>query len=206
MNRWLTLKLAVLSMMLAACVTVNVYFPASAAEKAADRIIDQVYGAPSTPPAAGAEKGKEQSRLLESQAPRQLLAAAGSVLDFLLPRAEAQQPDINISTPAIRALIGSLESRHGSLEPYYGSGAVGLTDDGMIEVRDLNAVPLPERNAVRKLVADDNADRARLYAEIAKANGKPEWEADIRKTFAQRWIAKAKSGWYVKSGGGWKQK
>ena len=27
----------------AACVTINVYFPAAAAEKAADRIIDEVY-------------------------------------------------------------------------------------------------------------------------------------------------------------------
>jgi hypothetical protein len=28
---------------LAGCVTINVYFPAAAAEKAADKIIDQVY-------------------------------------------------------------------------------------------------------------------------------------------------------------------
>lgn len=188
------LILGVLACVLAACVTVNVYFPATAAERAADIIVREVYE-------AGEDAQKPTS--LRLPAWRDGLVA---VLDWLVPAAAAQQPDINISTPAIRALIGSLESRHGSLEPYYGSGAVGLTDDGMIEVRDLNAVPLPERNAVRKLVADDNADRARLYAEIAKANGKPEWEADIRKTFAQRWIAKAKSGWYVKSGGGWKQK
>jgi hypothetical protein len=29
--------------MLAACVTINIYFPAAAAEKAADRIIDEVW-------------------------------------------------------------------------------------------------------------------------------------------------------------------
>jgi hypothetical protein len=28
---------------LTACVTINIYFPAAAAEKAADRIIDEVY-------------------------------------------------------------------------------------------------------------------------------------------------------------------
>ncbi len=40
---------------LAACVTINIYFPAAAAEKAADRIIEEVYnlrrdgaGAPAT--------------------------------------------------------------------------------------------------------------------------------------------------------------
>ena len=30
---------------LAGCVTINIYFPAAAAEKAADRIIDEVYDA-----------------------------------------------------------------------------------------------------------------------------------------------------------------
>jgi hypothetical protein len=32
-----------LTLALAGCVTINVYFPAAAAEKAADKIIDQVY-------------------------------------------------------------------------------------------------------------------------------------------------------------------
>ena len=30
--------------------------------------------------------------------------------------------------------------------------------------------------------------------EIARANGKPEWEGEIRNTFAQRWIEKASPG------------
>ncbi len=32
-----------LSAMLTACVTINIYFPAAAAEKAADKIIDEVW-------------------------------------------------------------------------------------------------------------------------------------------------------------------
>lgn len=42
------------AMALGACVTINIYFPAAAAEKAADRIIEEVYqlrkDAPATPP------------------------------------------------------------------------------------------------------------------------------------------------------------
>ncbi|PTD97298.1 hypothetical protein [Pseudothauera lacus] len=41
-----TLRLSLLAAMLAvstACVTINIYFPAAAAEKAADRIIDEVW-------------------------------------------------------------------------------------------------------------------------------------------------------------------
>jgi len=74
-------------------------------------------------------------------------------------------------------------------------------------VRDANAVPLAERNAVRKLVADENSERNTLYREIASANGHTEWESDIRATFAQRWIAKARAGWwYRNAAGGWVQK
>ena len=61
-------------------------------------------------------------------------------------------------------------------------------------MRDQNLVPLPERNAVRKLVAEENADRANLYREIAAANGHPEWEADIRTTFAERWVEQGAGG------------
>ena len=35
--------LAVAALTLQACVTINIYFPAAAAEKAADRIIDEVW-------------------------------------------------------------------------------------------------------------------------------------------------------------------
>jgi uncharacterized protein YdbL (DUF1318 family) len=127
------------------------------------------------------------------------------VLDFVVPAAHAQA-DLDVSTPEIRAITASMESRHSSLVNYYSTGAIGLTADGLVEVRDQNAIPLPERNAVRQLVADENRDRAALYSQIAKANGHPEWEADIRDTFAKRWIAKAQSGWYYKDGGAWKQK
>lgn len=124
----------------------------------------------------------------------------------VVPAAHAQAPDLNVSTPAIRALVASMEGRHAALAPYYASGAVGLTDDGMVDVHDQNAIPLAERNTVRKLVADENGDRATLYAEIAKANGNPSWVADIRNTFARRWIDKAQGGWWVRQGGAWKQK
>lgn len=204
MRRSIALKLAALSLLLAtACVTINVYFPAAAAEKAADRIIDDVWGSDAKKNAPqNAAPGPQSS--LQSPLARVLVAAAGHALNTLVAPAAAQA-DLNISTPAVRQLTASMESRHGQLKPYYDSGAVGLTQDGLIEVRDQNAVPLPERNTVRKLVADENADRNNLYREIAAGNGHPEWEADIRKTFAQRWIDKASAGWYYNSGG-WKKK
>lgn len=198
-------KLLVLgvALMVAACVTINVYFPAAAAEKAADKIIDDIVGSEAKP----ATKDDKRSAIAPASG-SMLLASAGSVLDFVMSPAEAAQPDLNVSTPAIRQLVASMEERHARLKKYYDSGAIGLTRDGLVEVRDQNLVPLPERNAARKLVADENADRANLYREIASANGHPEWETDIRNTFADRWASRAGGeGWYFQDKSGtWQKK
>jgi uncharacterized protein len=206
MSRFVPVKIAALCFVLSACVTINVYFPAAAAEKAADKIIEDVWG-PGAPEKREDKRGSATGELFQrGPLERIMLAAAGSVLDLVIPSAQAQA-DLNIATPAVRQLTQSMETRHAQLKKYYETGAVGLTRDGLIEVRDQNLVPLPERNSVRKLVADENADRANLYREIAAANGHPEWEADIRSTFAERWITNATAGWYYQdSSGAWKQK
>lgn len=115
--------------------------------------------------------------------------------------------DLEINTPAIASLKASMQQRHSQLVDYYNNGAVGLTRDGLIAVRDANAVPLGERQSVNAKVAAENADRQALYQEIAKANAHPEWESDVRKTFAQRWVEKAAPGWWFQgSGGSWSKK
>jgi uncharacterized protein YdbL (DUF1318 family) len=115
--------------------------------------------------------------------------------------------DLEINTPAIAAIQGSMQSRHGQLAPHYASGAVGLTRDGLVAVRDANAVPLKDRQGVNSLVAAENKDRSALYKEIANANGHPEWESEVRSTFAQRWVQKAQGGWwYQDASGGWAKK
>ena len=137
--------------------------------------------------------------------PNWRLAAAGVLMQLAVPPAAAAEMDINISTPAIRKIEGSMKARHQQLEPYYASGALGVTADALVAVRDLAAIPLPQRNRAKQLVADENRDRGALYQEIARANGHPEWEPQIRETFAKRWADNArKRGWWVQGpGGGW---
>jgi uncharacterized protein YdbL (DUF1318 family) len=203
MRRVLPIKL-MLAVMLAACVTVNVYFPAAAAQQAADQIIDTVTG--SKPQGPATEPPRSFNR---SEQPGILLVAIGHALEMLVPAAHAQAAaNLDISTPEIRAVTQSMQGRFGQLEKYFASGALGLSADGLIAERDTSNVPLAERAVVKRLVAEDNRDRATLYAEIAKANGHPEWESDIRQTFAKRWVERgAKPGWYYQDGGGaWKQK
>jgi uncharacterized protein YdbL (DUF1318 family) len=194
-----------LAVLLAACVTVNVYFPAAAAEKAADQIIDTVTGAQ---PQSSNQTQKPQGSTLEPSANNILLAALGNALEMLIPAANAQAAaNLDVNTPEIRAVTGSMQGRFGQLKPYLDSGAVGLTADGHVDVRDANAIPLAERAKVKTLVSEENRDRDTLYAEIAKANGHPEWKSDIQTTFARRWIERAAAGtWYQDAGGGWKQK
>ena len=128
------------------------------------------------------------------------------LLGAMIATAAWAQGNLEINTPAISQIRSSMQARHAQLATHYASGAVGLGADGNVVLRDANAVPLAQRQAVQGLVAQENADRAALYREIARANGHPEWEADIRSTFAQRWIERAQSGWYIQSGGQWSRK
>lgn len=178
----ISLALAGVVALASACVTINVYFPAAAAEQAADRIIEDVWQQTPAAPAAPAP----------APAPRSALPAriAVTVLDFVVAPSQAQagakQPDIDIGSPDVQRLKASLQKRFAALKPLLDSGAVGLTGDGGVVLRDANAVPLAQRNAANSLVAGENADRAALYRAIAVANGQPQWEGQIRAVFAQR--------------------
>jgi len=191
-------------LLLTACVTVNVYFPAAAAESAADRFIRDVYGEDTGKPSDSEQKPAEEQSSLQGEQPGGVLVA---VMNYLIAPANAQQPDINISTPGINKLKSAMSARHEQLKSFYDSGAVGMDNNGFITIRDESAIPLKDRNTVKRLVNDENKDRESLYREIAKANGHPEWEKDIQAIFASRWVANAPSGWWYKNESGqWTQK
>lgn len=189
--------LLALLVVLAACVTINVYFPEAAADKAAEQFVDKVLDAPvqDTPPASEPQPppGKSPGAML---------------LDFVVSNAYAQQADINVQTPQIQAIQARMQKRFASvLSKYFASGAIGFTHDGLVAMRDAAAVPLPERPALNTAVADENRDRQAVYREIAVANGQPGWEPQIRASFAKQWVQQAKPGWYYQdAGGAWKQK
>ncbi|HEY4375109.1 MAG TPA: YdbL family protein [Burkholderiales bacterium] len=138
-------------------------------------------------------------RLLKLPSPARLCAALLLALASQLALAQA---NLNINTPAIDSVKKSMGARFAQIRPFLDNGAIGLTRDGNMALRDANAVPLPQRAAANNLVASENTDRASLYKEIAVANGKPEWEGEIRSTFAQRWIDRAHPGWYVQNAQG----
>ena len=194
MKRWIGAPIAA-ALLVSACVTINVYFPAAEAREAAREFVEDVIDDPANAPP---DNGSDGGMALRFD-PWMLLGIA--------PAHAQAQPDITIETPAIQALKAKMESRFATLRPHFTSGALGFTNDGLVVVRDAAKLDLRERVSVNQLVADDNRDRRAVYREIAVANGHPEWEAQIRSVFSQQWIASARSGWwYQTAGGSWQQK
>jgi uncharacterized protein YdbL (DUF1318 family) len=198
MKRWIGLPVAIA---LTACVTINVYFPAAEAKAAAKQFVEKVIGdqaqsAPTQPKPGGGG----MADLIRHFDPLTLVGIA--------PAYAQAAPDITIKTPAIQAIQSRMAERFdGDLRAGFDSGALGITRDGLVVVRDAAKLQLKDRVAVNQAVADDNRDRKAVYREVAVANSHPEWEAQIRGVFAKQWIESARSGWwYQDASGGWKQK
>jgi uncharacterized protein YdbL (DUF1318 family) len=178
-----------------ACVTVNIYFPAAAVERAADEIVKETWGS--------------RTESAPKEQPRSLLPAAWKIVSVtFIDEVFAQEADINISNPAIRALKDSIKNRSGSIKPFMDRGNVGLTKDGLLTVRTTEGLSLKERAEVQQLVDAENRDRESLYLEIAKANNFPlESVAKIRSIFARSWVEQAQAGWWIQDAqGNWQKK
>src|SRR5207253_9307599 len=109
--------------LLSACVTVNIYFPAAAVERAADQIVKETWGGPGEP-------GKKEQPRSSPIRP----ATVAAIFRFV-DEAHAREADINVSNPAIRALKDSTKDRSDSIKPSMDRGNVGSTPDGLLPSR-----------------------------------------------------------------------
>lgn len=194
--------------LLAGCVTINVYFPAAAAQQAADKVISNIMGTDVAAPASAPPS---------SSAPPATSGRAGGgeplamrVLDALVPAANAaeSQPDLTVHSPQIDAIQARMRTRFQStLQGLLDSGAIGFTHNGDVAIHDAAKIALPQRAQAQQAVAAENADRAELYKQIAVANGHPEWASRMREAFAKQWIDRAHAGWfYQDASGNWQKK
>lgn len=185
-GRRVGLGAALLAVAMSACITVNVYFPAPEVRRAAEEIVEETWGGPD---ATGTPAAKPESQ---------------SWLDLLGPSAAyAQGANIDISTPAINKLKGSIAARAPKLKPFLAAGNVGIGRDGLLVVRSTDGVALKDQATVRQLVDAENRDRLSLYREIAKANDFPDSRvAEIQSIFAKTWIQKAEKGWWIQNDAG----
>ena len=189
-RRWL---IGLLMVLLVSCVTVNIYFPAAAIQKAADQIVDDVRKAPEPAPGAQPERKPDKSSLLD----RIRVVRLGPA------EAQAAAVDVNVSTPAIRNIRASLGNRFPQLQPFYAKGAIGETNTGLIAARDAGALSLKEKADLNRLVEQENADRQALYAEIIRANNlDPGQLGEVQRLFANSWRDQSAAGWWVQQNNG----
>ena len=186
-NKYIVI-LAVTLILVGACVTVNIYFPAEAVKRAADEIVNDVY-----------TSNKPNGSMLIDKPSRPSIF--GGV-------AWAQNIDINITSPGIRVFRSSMETRFISLRPFYDGGNVGITNRGYVEIRNAGGLDLKTVGDLNGLVGAENNDRRNLYGEIAAANSfGPDAVPQIEKLFAQSWREQASFGWWVQNDdGAWVKK
>lgn len=187
---------------LAACITVNVYFPEAAIKDLSKQIEEQVQ--------KEAEKKKQEETAPAGEtAPSQ--GGSSSLLDSILgvSVAYAQVADPGVTSPAIRKIIDSRAARVAQLDAFKNQGVIGENNQGLVEARNLESLSdLKARAEVQRLVKAENADREELYKEIAAAEGVDLAQLPrIKETYAETLRANAKAGqWIQTSDGAWKQK
>ena len=182
-------------LLLAACVTVNIYFPAAAIQKAADQIVDDVRGIKDQK-APEEKKNDTQSNLFDSL--KSLIGPSGAYA----------QIDIEVSTPAVRSLKEAMKANYPQLKPFYDKGAIGENNVGLLEQRDMGSLNLKEKADLNRLMTQENSNRNALYSEIMRAN---KLGADslpkIQKIFANSWRDKSQPGWWIQNDqGAWQKK
>jgi uncharacterized protein len=183
----------VLATAVAACITVNVYFPAPEVRRAAEEFVEETWGDGATAGSPASTPQEPQSRLDDLFGPAP---------------AFAQGANIDISTPAIAKLKSQIAARAPKLKPFLAAGNVGIGRDGLLVIRSTEGLPLPQQATLRQLVDAENRDRLALYKEIAKANDFGEDRVpEIQRIFAKTWIEKAEKGWWVQNdAGAWIQR
>jgi len=197
---------SLLIFVISSCVTINIYFPAAAVEKVADEIVDEVWGSMDEGDGGAGDTGEEGS----AEEPQSLLDDLTQYVAITIGvnEAHAEEADIKVSTPAIRALKRSIQQRAGSIKPYLDKGNVGISNDGLLVSRSSKGLNLKARANLKGLLKAENRDREALYSEIAKANKfSPDKVEDIKRLFAKSWIKNARAGWWVqKEDGSWRRK
>jgi uncharacterized protein len=180
----------------AACVTINVYFPAAAIQKAADQIVDDVTGT------------KDQQKPEKKSNTQSWLFDRLKEISIGPKEAYAQMADITVSTPAIRSIRQSMRETYQQLKTFYIRGSVGENNNGFIEIRNNSDLNLKEKADLTRLVDQQNKNRTALYTEIVKAN-KLETNSlpQVQKIFANSWRNKSQTNWWIQNDSGeWEKK
>ena len=194
-----------------ACVTINVYFPEAKIQDLSQRIEDEIAQR-----AVELEQGTAEDEAAPEgtadEDPPEVTPGRVSMLSLLLggtPAYAQSVPDPGVSNPAIRAIIGARAARVKQINDFKSQGVIGESNQALLEARSVDSISdLRQRAALQKLIKDENADRERLYKEVAAAEGVELSQLPrIRQTYAETLRNNARAGdWIQLPDGKWKQK
>jgi hypothetical protein len=169
---WLIIPGIVL--ILFACVTINIYFPAEKVESVAGEIVDEIRG-----PGRGDKEtspGDQKGSLLLK------------IRLALAPAKAWAQEAVEVSNPTIRALKEKMKERYAQMKSYYQKGMLKEGDNGYVSLGATGGLGLKDKRDLNALVDAENKDRKRLYEEVAKAlNIDPGQINKIEAIFAKEW-------------------
>ena len=169
---WLVIPCILL--ILFACVTINIYFPAEKVESVAGEIVDEIRG--QNGEGEELSPGDQKDSFL-----RQIRLA-------LSPAEAWAQEEVEVSNPTIRALKDKMKGRYAQMKPYYQKGMLKEGENGYVSLGATGGLGLREKRDLNALVDAENKDRKKLYEEVAKAlNIDPGQINKIEAIFAKEW-------------------
>ena len=186
-----------------ACVNINVNIPEGVVQEASDDYVGQLYRAK--------ESGKDKKKDTPAASP--VASPAGtphSSLDLLnqlaVTSAFAEYKPIRTDSDKASAIHERQKARLGDIHTQKAAGILGETNDGTLVIK--GKVKPDAEAKLTKLVADENADREELYAEVVAHNSlKKGHLIDIKQSFARSFQKySAPKTWIQDPAGNWSQK
>ena len=157
--------------LLAACaiITVNVYFPEKAAKEAYKSLDDMLLKNEAGKPPAGSQQPGEEQKRPETKPQSNLFKALPAFsLTAVAHAAESEADALAVELagmPEVNKAYEEMSQRLPRLTTLFDSGAIGLTNQGLVSVRDKAKVNASDEG----LVAAENKNRKTVISSMAKA-------------------------------------
>jgi uncharacterized protein len=177
----LSLIVPFLVVILFACVTINIYFPAEKVETMAEDIVGDIRG--------NQEKNvptpSDQNPSSKDSEP---LSRWFKLFNIVEPSSAFAQEATEVSNATIRALKAKMRKRYPQMKPFYTKSIIKEGADGYVMAGDFGRMDLKSRSLVKKLMKAENNDRKNLYQEVATALKIDSSQVNqIGEIFAKQW-------------------
>jgi uncharacterized protein YdbL (DUF1318 family) len=181
-----SITLPIFTIVLFACVTINIYFPAEKVETMAEGIVEDIRGKEDKKsPKSSDPKPYNQDPSKKDSEP---LSHIFRLLDIIGPRSVFAQEATEVSNATIRALKEKMRKRYPQMKSFFTQGVIKEGDNGYIIEGDTRKVDLKTRSRIKKLMKAENGDRKKLYKEVAAAlKIDPSQIQQIEEIFTEQW-------------------